>query len=100
MLLISACASSTPAQTTRQTSRDETFDLNIIERRIVERNYKNSTAVEADFDLGAGLSIRVGVAVAAESINVMLRNVTGRVRFRATLEPLLERIAARTQKAK
>lgn len=67
---------------------DETFDLNIEHRRIVEENFAASTEVEAGGDRSA-LSLRVGVAVRAREIEVVLRNVQGRVRFRASLAPVL-----------
>lgn len=77
-----------------QTSANESFDLNITERRINQSNYKASTAVEIGQETANGVNLRVGAAVAAGTINVLLLNVTGRVRFRATLEPVLARIRA------
>lgn len=73
---------------------DETFDLDIDFRRIVEENFTASTDVEAGGDRSA-LSLRVGVAVRANEINVALRNVQGRVRFRASLAPVLRLLEGR-----
>ncbi|HEX8000161.1 MAG TPA: hypothetical protein VF528_17365 [Pyrinomonadaceae bacterium] len=83
------------AQSTARTSADEDFELNITERRVVERNFEASTSVEVGEETARGLMLRVGVAVGADEINVLLRNVRGRVRFRASLERVLERLNVR-----
>jgi len=75
-----------------QTSADETFDLNITERRITEHDFTASTSVEIGEEAAHGLLLRVGVTVGAEEINVLLKNVTGHVRFRASLNRVLERL--------
>ena len=90
-----AAQSSAAAQSTNRTSADETFEVNITERRITERDYAASTSVEAGEETARGLSLRIGVAVGADEINVLLRNVRGRVRFRASLERVLERLNLR-----
>ena len=75
-----------------RTSADEDFELNIGERRITEENFEASTEVEVG-DGGAGsVNLRVGVAASAERIDVLLRNVRGRVRFRASLDDVLRRL--------
>ena len=78
-----------------RTSADETFELNISERRITRRDFEASTSVEAGEESARGLDLKIGVAVGAGSIDVLLRNVRGRVRFRATLDRVLQRINAR-----
>ena len=78
-----------------RTSADETFELNITERRITRRDFEASTSVEAGEESAHGLDLKIGVAVGADSIDVLLRNVRGQVRFRATLERVLERINSR-----
>jgi hypothetical protein len=78
-----------------RTSADENFELNIAERRINERDFAASTTVEIGEETARGLSLRVGVAVGADEINLLLRNVLGRVRFRATLTRVLERLNSR-----
>lgn len=78
-----------------RTSANENFELNIAERRITERGFAASTTVELGEETARGLRLRVGVAVGADEINVLLRNVRGRVRFRATLERVLQRLNAR-----
>ena len=77
-----------------RTSANETFELNITERRITERDFAASTPVEVGEETAHGLLLRVGVAVGADEINVLLRNVRGRVSFRATLARVLERLNA------
>ena len=94
----SARASSTPQATADSQTRtiaDETFELNIPERRITEREFSASTTVEVGEETAPGLFLRVGVAVGADEINVLLRNVRGSVRFRATLQRVLELFNAR-----
>lgn len=83
------------AESTNRTSADENFELNISKRRITERNFAASTTVEAGEETARGLLLRVGVAVGAEEINVLLRNVRGRVRFRATLDRVLKLLNSR-----
>lgn len=87
--------STPPAATETRTSANETFELNITERRITERDFAASTTVEIGEETARGLLLRVGVAVGADEINVLLRNVRGRVSFRATLERVLARLNAR-----
>lgn len=77
---------------TRRTNADERFELNIAERRIVEQDYHASTAVEIGHADERGVNLRVGVALTAQRISVRLRNVRGEVRFRATLDTILQRI--------
>lgn len=74
---------------------DEDFDLNIVERRITEPDFFASTEVSAGDEAARGLSLRVGVAVGAERIDVLLRNVRGHVRFRASLDALRRVLDAR-----
>ena len=78
-----------------RTTADENFDLNIDQRRITESDFEASTSVEVGEESARGLNLRVGVALSARSIDVLLRNVRGRVRFRASLEHLLQRIGER-----
>ncbi|HEV2881652.1 MAG TPA: hypothetical protein VGX24_10280 [Pyrinomonadaceae bacterium] len=84
----------TPATST-QPDVDENFELNIVERRITERDFFASTSIEAGESSAHGLSLRVGVAVGASEIDVLLRNVQGRVRFRGSLEALQRILDAR-----
>ncbi|MGA9994664.1 MAG: hypothetical protein WBP93_04570, partial [Pyrinomonadaceae bacterium] len=73
-----------------RTSADETFELNITERRITENNFEASTSIEAGDESARGLHLRIGVGVGAERIDVLLRNVRGMVRFRGTLDRVLD----------
>lgn len=83
------------APTANRTTADETFELNITERRITEHDFAASTTVEVGEETARGLLLRVGVSVGADEINVLLRNVRGRVSFRATLARVLERLNTR-----
>jgi hypothetical protein len=88
-------AAQASAQSVNRTSADETFELNITERRITERDFEASTSVEAGEETARGLMLRVGVAVGADEINVLLRGVRGHVRFRASLDRIIERLGVR-----
>ena len=68
---------------------DETFDLNIDSRRITEENFAASTAVGTD-ENSSRLDLQIGVALSAARIDVLLRNVRGHVRFRGSLERVLD----------
>jgi hypothetical protein len=85
--------SNSPAQT--RTNANETFELNITERRITKQDFNASTSVEAGEESARGLRLRIGVGVGAEQIDVLLRNVHGLVHFRGTLDRLLEVINTR-----
>lgn len=78
-----------------RTTADDNFELNITERRITRSNFAASTSVEAGEESARGLNLRIGVEVGASRIDLLLRNVRGQVRFRATLERVLDRINAR-----
>ncbi len=78
-----------------QSNVDENFELNIAERRITERDFFAATEIEAGESSAHRLSLRVGVAVGASEIDVLLRNVRGRVRFRGSLEALRRVLDAR-----
>ena len=47
---------------------NENFELNIAERRITERDFYASTAIETEAGDARGLSLRVGVAVGASEM--------------------------------
>ena len=81
---------------TSPTNADETFDLDIPERQITRGSYAASTAVAIQSGAAQGLSLQVGVAVSAANIDLRMRNVTGHVHFKATLDPLLARIRSHT----
>ncbi|MGB8507804.1 MAG: hypothetical protein WCD76_05330 [Pyrinomonadaceae bacterium] len=68
---------------------DDDFDLNITERRITESRFEAATEIRSGEETARGLNLRVGVLARADEIDLLLRNVRGHVRFRATLEPLL-----------
>jgi hypothetical protein len=80
---------------TAGTTANEEFDLNISERRITESDFHAETSVEVGDEGARGLNLRVGVAVRASEIDVLLRNVRGHVRFRASLEQVLRLLDSR-----
>jgi hypothetical protein len=87
--------STQPPQSSQPTSAqaDEDFELNIDTRRINESDFHAETAVETDGT--RGLRLRVGVALRASDIEVLLLGVRGHVRFRASLAPVLRLLDAR-----
>jgi hypothetical protein len=88
-----APATTTPPAPRAGATADEDFELNIDLRRINESDFQAQTAVETD---GAGgLLLKVGVALRARDIEVLLHGVRGRVRFRANLAPVLRLLDAR-----
>ncbi|HEV2862787.1 MAG TPA: hypothetical protein VGX48_17355 [Pyrinomonadaceae bacterium] len=94
-LAVMATQARAQTQPAPQRSKDEDFELNITERRIVETDLYAGTELAAGDARGRGLDLRVGVMVRAGSIEVLLREVHGRVRFRADLGPLLRLLDAR-----
>lgn len=68
----------------------EDFELNITEERITETDFVRSTQAELT---SRRLRLRVGVGAEADRIDVTIRGVTGRVRFRASMEELLQKFA-------
>ena len=80
---------SVSAQLSSQITADESFELNISSERITETNFERSTAVS----IGTGqLNVYAGAAASATRIDVSLIGITGSVRFKASLEPLRDRI--------
>lgn len=77
---------------TNQTTADENFQLNIIEKRITETNFERSTEVRLVNDNRGGLVLQVGVGARGEKMDVLLRGIFGNVRFRASLEAIQQRI--------
>jgi len=82
----------TNAQANAQTNADENFQLDIVARHITENDYQASTALETVADNTRGVALRVGVFLTARRIDVNLRNVRGQVRFRGSLDSVLERL--------
>ena len=94
-LVIMATQARAQTQPAPQQSKDEDFELNIAERRIVETDLYAGMELAAGDGSGRGLDLRVGVMVRAGRIEVLLREVHGRVRFRADLGPVLRLLDAR-----
>jgi hypothetical protein len=84
---------SPPSTRLADTRADEDFDLNIDLRHITESDFHAETDIETG---GArGLHLKVGVMLRASEIDVLLRNVHGHVRFRASLAPVQRLLDAR-----
>lgn len=93
--LLFSCLAAGQTNSAARTSADENFQFNISESRVTESNYERSTSVElssADRQKAA-VFVRVGATASAEKIEIVLRGVTGNVRFRASLDALRQRIA-------
>lgn len=90
----SPAPATTPTTPQPGATADEDFELNIDVRRINERDFQAETAVDAGA-AAAGLRLKVGVALGARDIDVLLQGVRGRVRFRASLAPVLRLLDAR-----
>src|ERR1700682_3510663 len=73
-----------------RTESNESFELNIPDRRITQTNYEAGTAVELNAKDQNNLRLRVGVNLHADMIDVRLRNVTGSVRFHGSLHRILD----------
>jgi hypothetical protein len=76
-------------QPATRTNVNETFELNIAERHYSQESFEAATAVGTK-NAENNLNLQVGVALASGRIDVTLRNVHGRVRFRGTLDRILE----------
>ena len=84
-----------PPDPVQRVSAEEKFDLNIVERRITENDFFAATSVGLDSREGKNLSMNVGVEVRAGKIDVLMRNVTGTVRFRGSIQKVLDRLNSR-----
>lgn len=76
---------------------DETFTLDIKDKHIQERDFQASTALEIGSDDPNQMKVQVGVALSAASIDVTLRNVTAQVRFRGSLQSILDVLRSRPE---
>ena len=79
-----------PTPRAESSNADEDYELNIDQRRIREGDFSAETAVSTGGE--RGLQVNVGVALRASEIDVLLRNVRVRVRFRASLDDVLRRL--------
>jgi hypothetical protein len=91
-----AVAQNAPSPPDTRTVADETFDLNISERHIQEKDFQASTSLELATGNAKDVRVQVGVSVRASAIDVTLRNVTGTVRFRGSLQSILDLLQTRS----
>ncbi|MDQ3636316.1 MAG: hypothetical protein M3405_17705 [Acidobacteriota bacterium] len=75
-----------------QTVKKEDFKLNIVSKKITEENYKASVKVSAESASKPPVSVNVGVGVQAKNITVTLTQITGDVKFRGSLEKILQKL--------
>ena len=83
------------ANAVQRVSSAETFELNIVERRITEKDFFAATSVGFESREVKNLSMNVGVEVRAGKIDVLMRNVTGTVRFRGSIQRILDVVNSR-----
>jgi hypothetical protein len=95
MALSAAAQEPVPDKPGSRTNADETFQLNIVERRIVETDFAAATAVGFENPPPGHLKMNVGVELRATRIDVTLRNVTGTVRFRGSVQRIIDVINRR-----
>jgi hypothetical protein len=74
-----------PAPSSSVQDVDETYDLDIAERVIEQQDYVVEQALQVSSE---GWGVAVGARLTAGHIRVLLRNVRGHVRFRATFRAL------------
>ncbi len=80
-------------QTTKDTTTaDETFKVEITDKKIVETDYESKVELSVKREQQPPVSVNVGAGVRAERITVTLKNVFGDVRFRGSLEKILNQI--------
>lgn len=73
-----------------RTRVDETVLLNIADRHINEQNFEASTSVGFATADRNNVRLQVGVALRAQTIDVSLHNITGTVRFRGSVQRVLD----------
>lgn len=91
LIFVLAAVFVAPALAQKQTVNED-FELNITQDRITETNFERSTAVQLNDQSRGNLTVRIGVGATAQRIDVILRGIYGRVRFRASLEQIERRI--------
>lgn len=88
-----ATGQSTGSQSSAAGIVNETINLDTDNKRIVEDNFKASTAVELNQSANRrGIRLSVGASVVADRIDLHLQNVTGQARFISITDELLEGI--------
>jgi hypothetical protein len=79
-----------------QVQANELFNIDVKEKRITEKDYRASTALEIGSKDPNVMRVQVGVALYAQTIDVVLYNVAGSVRFRGTLQRIVDVLKARS----
>ena len=95
LFIIFSAAISAQNDAENQTTADEDFQLNITNKEVTETNYEAKVEVAVESDTKPAVALKVGAGVRAEKITLRLTNITGDVRFRGSLEGILEKIKLR-----
>ena len=75
-----------------QTTADENFKVSITEKKVIETDYESKVELNVNSEKRPNVSVNVGAAVRAEQITLTMRNIFGDVRFRGSLEKILNQI--------
>ena len=94
IFVFSTCVSG-QKDSSNQTTADETFKLNITNKQITETNYKAKVEVAVEPESAPEIAVKVGAKVEAQKITMTLKNIFGDVRFRGSLEKILDQINLR-----
>lgn len=78
-----------------QTTADENFKLNITQKQVTETNYQANTQVAVKSETQPPVNLEIGAKVGAEKITMTLKNIFGDVRFRGSLEKIVNQINLR-----
>jgi hypothetical protein len=91
-LLFFAAHSFGQQNTENQITAKEDFKLNITDKKVTEIDYESKVEVAVKTETKPPVSVNVGAAVRAGQITLTLKNIFGDVRFRGSLEKILNQI--------
>ncbi len=92
---IASIAAFAQIKTGNQTTADENFKLNITNKKVTEQSYESKVEVAVESETNPKVVLNIGAGVKAETITLRLTNITGDIRFRGSLEKILEKIKLR-----
>lgn len=78
-----------------QATVKEDFQLNITNKQVTETNYNPKLEVAVKSETEPQVRLQVGAEVKAEKVTMTLKNIFGDVRFRGSLERILNQINLR-----
>jgi hypothetical protein len=91
-LLIFTANSFSQQNTENQTTAEEDFKVNITEKKVAETKYESKVEVAVKSETNPTVTVNVGATVKAEQITLTMKNIFGDVRFRGSLEKILNQI--------